>query len=42
MPQFIFLFLILVIVLSAFGYMVYRDNVRRAREKKRNHYHDRV
>lgn len=42
MPPFILLLLVLVIFVCAFGYMVNRDAQRRAREKKRNQYHDRV
>ena len=42
MQPFIFLILVLVIFACAFGYMIYRDAERRAREKKRNQYHDRV
>jgi hypothetical protein len=43
MQPLIFLVLILVIFVSAFGYMVYRNNSqRRAREKIRSQYHDRV
>jgi preprotein translocase subunit YajC len=42
MPPFILLILVLVIFASSFGFMMYRDAERRAREKKRNQYHDRV
>ena len=42
MPTFISLLLALVIFASAFGFMIYRDAERRAREKRRNQYHDRV
>ncbi len=43
MQQFVLLFLVLVIVACVYGYMTYRTNAeRRAREKKRNQYHDRV
>jgi preprotein translocase subunit YajC len=42
MQPFIFLILVLVIFACAFGYMIYRDAEKRAREKKRNQYHDRV
>ena len=42
MPSFIPLFLALAIFVGAFGYMINRDAERRAREKKRNQYHDRV
>ena len=42
MPSFILLFLVLAIFVSAFGYMVNRDAERRAREKRRNQYHDRA
>ena len=42
MPTFILLFLALVIV-AYVGYTTYRSNAeRRATEKKRNQYHDRV
>jgi len=42
MPSFILLLLILLVFASAFGFMIYSDLKRRAREKKRNQYHDRV
>lgn len=42
MPPFILLILVLVIFACAFGYMINRDAARRAHEKKRNQYHDRV
>ncbi|HLI06957.1 MAG TPA: hypothetical protein VKV40_10345 [Ktedonobacteraceae bacterium] len=42
MPSFILLLLILLVFASAFGLMIYSDFKRRAREKKRNQYHDRV
>lgn len=43
MQTFLFLFIVVVIVLCYFGYMAYRQNAeRRAREKRRNQYHDRV
>jgi hypothetical protein len=43
MPPFILLLLLLVIVAGAFGYMTYRNGAeKRAREKKRNQYHDRI
>lgn len=42
MPPFILLLLVLVIFVCAFGYMIKQDAQRRAREKKRNQYHDRV
>jgi len=42
MPSFILLFLALALFVYAFGYMIYRDTERRAREKKRNQYNDRV
>ena len=42
MPSFILLFLALAIFAYAFGSMIVRDTERRAREKKRNQYHDRV
>src|SRR5947209_14988809 len=43
MQALIFLLLVLVIFACAFGYMTYRQNAeRRAREKRRNQYHDRV
>jgi hypothetical protein len=39
----IVLFLVLVIFLCAFGYMTFRHEAqKRAREKKRNQYRDRV
>ena len=40
MPQFILLILLVVIFVGAFGYMIYQNNVKRAKEKKRNQYHD--
>jgi hypothetical protein len=43
MPPVMLLFLVLVIFACTFGFMMYRDYVqRRAREKKRNQFHDRV
>jgi hypothetical protein len=43
MSPFILLVFVLVIAACVYGYMTYRTNVeRRAREKKRNQYHDRV
>jgi preprotein translocase subunit YajC len=43
MQSLVFLFLMLVILVSAFGFMAYRHEVeKRAREMKRNQYHDRV
>jgi hypothetical protein len=43
MPPFILLLLSLVIFASAFGYMTFRHEAeRRATEKKRSQYHDRV
>ena len=42
MPPFVLLILVLVIFACAFGYMINRDAARRAHEKKRNQYHDRV
>ncbi len=43
MQSLVLLLLILVIFVSAFGYMVYRHNAEgRAREKRRNQFHDRV
>jgi preprotein translocase subunit YajC len=42
MPQIVLLVLLLVIILSVFSYMTYRDNVRRTKAKKQNIYHDRV
>ena len=42
MPPFILLLLVLAIFVFAFGYMVNRYAATRAREKKRNQYHDRV
>jgi preprotein translocase subunit YajC len=42
MPSFILLLLILLVFASAFGFMIYSDFKKRAREKKRNQYHDRV
>ena len=43
MSPFILVFLVLVIFAGAYVYMMYRTNAeRRAREKKRNQYHDRV
>lgn len=42
MPPFVFLLLALLIFACAFGFMIYSDITRRAREKKRNQYHDRV
>jgi hypothetical protein len=42
MQMFILLFLVLMVV-AYVGYTTYRSNAeRRAREKKRNQYHDRV
>jgi hypothetical protein len=43
MPPFILLLLFLVIFVCAFGYMTYRHEVeKRAWEKKRNQFNDRV
>lgn len=43
MQPIVLLLLILVIFVSAFGYMVYRRNSeKRAREKIRKQFHDRV
>jgi len=43
MQMFILLFLVLVVVAAYVGYTTYRSNAeRRAIEKKRNQYHDRV
>jgi cell division protein FtsB len=42
MPSFVLLLLILLVFACAFGFMIYSDMKRRAREKKRNQYHDRV
>jgi len=43
MSPFILLVFVLVIGACVYGYMTYRTNLeRRAREKKRNQYHDRV
>jgi preprotein translocase subunit YajC len=43
MPSFIPLLIILVICIGVFGYMTYRNSAqRRAREKRRTQYHDRV
>ncbi len=43
MSPFILLFLVLAIFVCAFGYMTYRHEAeRRAREKRRNQYHDRI
>jgi len=43
MPPLLLLLLLLVIVGGVFGYMTYRAGaVKRAREKKRNQYHDRI
>jgi hypothetical protein len=43
MQQLVPLIIVLVIFVGAFGYMTYRNAAeRRAREKKRNQYHDRV
>ena len=42
MQVLIIVFLILVIFVCVFGYMLNRDAHRRAREKKRNQYNDRV
>lgn len=43
MQPFILVLLVLVIVACAFSYMTYRTNAqKRAKEKKRNQYHDRV
>jgi hypothetical protein len=42
MLQFLPVFLIIMVIVCAFGYMTYRDAGRRAKEKKRNQYNDRV
>jgi hypothetical protein len=43
MPPFVLVFLILVIFVCAFGYMTYRyEAEKRAWEKQRNHFNDRV
>jgi hypothetical protein len=43
MQSLILIFLVLVIFMCAFGYMTFRHEVeRRAAEKRRNQYHDRV
>jgi hypothetical protein len=43
MQLFILALLILVLVGAALGYMVYRSNAeKRAQEKRRNQFHDRV
>ncbi len=43
MQSFMLLLLIIVIFVGAFGFMMYRREAeKRAKEKKRNQYHDRV
>ncbi len=43
MPSYVILLLLLVFVVCAFGYMRYRTGAeKRAREKKRNQYNDRI
>jgi len=43
MQQFVLLLLVLVIIIGVMGYKTYQNHAeRRAREKKRNQYHDRV
>jgi hypothetical protein len=43
MQQLIFLLLAVVIIACVFGYPAYRNNAqKRAREKKRNQFHDRL
>ncbi|HTK11762.1 MAG TPA: hypothetical protein VL485_31610 [Ktedonobacteraceae bacterium] len=42
MLQFLPIFLIIIAVVCVFGYMNYRDAEKRAKEKKRNQYNDRV
>jgi hypothetical protein len=43
MSLYILLLLLLVIVVCAFGYMRYRTGAeKRAKEKRRNQYHDRI
>lgn len=43
MQLFTFLIFALIIAVCVFGYMTYRSNAeKRAREKKRNQYNDRV
>jgi hypothetical protein len=43
MPPFVLVFLLLVIFVCAFGYMTYRyEAEKRAWEKQRNHFNDRV
>ena len=43
MPPFVLLLLLLVIAVGAFIYMNYRSGAqKRAREKKRNQYNDRI
>jgi preprotein translocase subunit YajC len=43
MQLFILALLILVLIGAAFGYMAYRSNAeKRAQEKRRNQFHDRV
>jgi preprotein translocase subunit YajC len=43
MQSLLMLLLMLAIFGGAFGFMIYRHEAdKRAREKKRNHYHDRI
>ncbi len=43
MLPFILLLLAIVVIVCVFGYPMYRTNIeKRAREKKRNQFHDRI